>query len=146
MTEENLTPQQEQPIEETPSPVEEQSAVEAQTPQEPEKELEQKPSKTLSLYAVLSLIAGIGAYVWFFSMIKSQTLLAFILAPVIALLAIITGHKARRQIRHYIGTMKGKKLANYGLFLGYFLILVGVLIVVLVSLGVLSGIMAIFGL
>jgi hypothetical protein len=146
MTEENLTPQQELPTEETPSPVEEQSVVETQTPQEPDREGDLKPSKALSVYAVVSLIAGLGAYVWFFAMIKSQTLLAIILAPIISLLAIITGHKAKSQIRHYIGVMTGKKLANYGLFLGYFLILFGVFIVVLVLTGVISAITAIFGL
>ncbi len=146
MTEETIPAAEEQPAETTPAELDVQTPAEVQAPQGTEIEPGQKPSKALSIYAVISLVAGIGAYVWFIAMIKPHPWLALILSPIISLLAVISGHKARHQIRHYIGVMKGKKLANYGLLLGYFLILVGVAIIVLVLTGVISAITAIFGL
>lgn len=104
-----------------------------------------KPRKALSLYAVISFIAGIGTYVWFFAMVKQETLLAFLLAPIFALIAVITGHKAKYDIRKSLSDMKGKTLANTGLILGYFIVLLGVFIIVLAIMGALTAISALFG-
>lgn len=104
-----------------------------------------RPRKALSVFAIISVIAGIGTYVWFFAMIGSKTILTLILTPLIALVAIITGHKARRDIRKSLADMKGKTLANAGLGLGYFIILIGLFIVILAVMGVLSAITALFG-
>ncbi|HNR01617.1 MAG TPA: hypothetical protein PKK59_03695 [Anaerolineaceae bacterium] len=97
-----------------------------------------KPKKALSLYAILSFIAGVGTYVWFFAMIGAKPVLTFLLTPLFALMAVLTGHKARYDIRKSLADMKGKTLANIGLILGYLIILVGIFIIVLAVMGVLS--------
>jgi len=104
-----------------------------------------KPRKALSLYAVVSFIAGIGTYVWFFAMVKQETLLAFLLVPIFALIAVFTGHKAKHDIRKSLSDMKGKTLANIGLILGYFIVLLGVFTIVLAIMGALTAISALFG-
>ncbi len=104
-----------------------------------------KPRKALSLFAIISFFAGIATYVWFFAMIGSKTILTLILTPLIALVAIITGHKAKLDIRKSLADMKGKTLANFGLAMGYFIIVLGIFIIVLAIMGVLGAISALFG-
>lgn len=104
-----------------------------------------KPKKALSFFAIISFVAGIATYAWFFAMIGSKTILALVLTPLIALVAIITGHKAKHDIRKSLADMKGKTLANLGLAMGYFIILLGIFIIVLAIMGVLGAISALFG-
>ncbi len=77
------------------------------------------PVKTTSTLAVVSLVAGI---------------LGWTLLPLIGSLgAIITGHMARREIRHSAGSIEGDGLAIVGLVLGWGLVIltvIGVLLVV----------------
>ena len=64
----------------------------------------QQPTETSSL-AILSLVTGIGAWV---------------ILPVIgAIIAIVTGHLARREVRNSLGRLTGNGLATAGLVLGY---------------------------
>jgi hypothetical protein len=100
-----------------------------------------KPKTTISIFAILSLVAGIGTYVWFITMIGDKPWLTLILGPVIALIAILTGHMAKKRIRNSINIVKGKKLANTGLVLGYIYFLIGILLLVL-SLVIGSGIIS----
>ena len=97
-----------------------------------------KPKKALSIFAVLSFIASIGTYVWFFGMIASKPMLTFLLTPLFALIAVISGHKGRHDIRKSLVDMKGKTLANIGLILGYLIILVGIFIIALAVMGVIT--------
>lgn len=98
---------------------------------EPEPVVEVKTRKSLSIPAIISFVAGIGTYAWFFAMIGSKWLLTLILAPIIALAAIITGHMAQNEIRKSQGTIIGRFFANTGLILGYFYFAVVIFIVVL---------------
>ncbi|HOQ68814.1 MAG TPA: DUF4190 domain-containing protein [Anaerolineaceae bacterium] len=97
-----------------------------------------KPKKALSFFSILSFIAGIGTYVWFFGMVSSKPILTFLLTPFFALIAVITGHKGRHDIRKSLMDMKGKTLANIGLLLGYVIILTGIFIIVLAVMGVVT--------
>lgn len=130
MTEENPIP------EEPKIPEEDRIREEILHPVDSESEKAMQRHRSLSIFAIISLIAGIGTYVWFIAMIGSKPVIAFIVAPILALVAIISGHKARGQIKNYIGDMKGKPLANIGLILGYLLFLIGIVIVVLLVMGV----------
>lgn len=109
---------------------------------------ESKARKGISVSAIISAISGVFTYLllFFHSLINMKLELAFFLAPIPALAAIITGHKAKRQIRRSAGQLKGKKLANTGLILGYIYILTGVILFLLVIVGVVSGISGIVGL
>lgn len=104
-----------------------------------------KPRKTLSIYAIISVLAGIGTYAWFFTIVKQETFLAFLLTPLFALIAVIMGHKSRYDIRKSVEDMKGKTLANIGLVLGYFIILLGIFVSALVFIGAVPAILAFFG-
>jgi hypothetical protein len=88
-------------------------------------------SKQTSTLAVVSLVFGI---------------LAWILVPVIgAIVAIITGHMARSEIRRSGGAIEGDGLAVAGLVLGYVSLLLGlaVLFFVIFVIG-LVGVAAVF--
>ncbi len=106
------------------------------------------PKPTLSIKAIVSFLAGLGTYVWFFIEIGSKPILTLIVAPVIALIAIITGHGSKRDIRKSGDIMKGKKFANAGLALGYIYLLLGVVVLAILSIvagGILSAISGLFG-
>jgi len=96
-----------------------------------------KPKATLSISAIISFISGIVTYLmlFFHSLIDIGFVVAMILSPVFALLAVFTGHKAKKQIRNATGVMHGKKLANTGLFLGYLYLILGILALILAFLG-----------
>jgi hypothetical protein len=86
------------------------------------------PSRPTSSLALVSLVSGI---------------LAWILLPIVgAIVAIITGHMARRELRAEAGRLSGDGMATAGLILGYaqvVLILLPaccILVLVLVSPGV----------
>lgn len=88
-------------------------------------------SRQTSTLAVISLVFGI---------------LAWILVPVIgAIVAIITGHMARSEIRRSGGAIEGDGMAVAGLVLGYVSLLLGlaVLFFVIFVIG-LVGVAAIF--
>lgn len=97
--------------------------------------LEEQPKtrNTISISAIVSLITGIGTYVWFFAMIGKHAILTLAFTPIIAIITIIFGHKAKRQIRKSSGSVKGKKLANIGLFLGYLCIAIGVITLIIIA-------------
>jgi hypothetical protein len=94
--------------------------------------------KKINLMAIGSSITGALAYllIFFHSLVDMSFLTAAILAPISALVAIFTGHRAKRLIRRSEETMSGKKLANAGLAMGYIYIGICILIVVLLVLGV----------
>ncbi len=100
-------------------------------------EEEPKPKATLSISAIISFISGIITYLmlFFHSLIDIGFVVAMILSPVFAMLAVFTGHKAKKQIRNATGIMRGKKLANIGLFLGYLFLILGILALILAFLG-----------
>ena len=104
-----------------------------------------KPKKTISWYAFISFLVGIGTYAWFFTMVKLDTFLAMLLSALFALIAIITGHKSRFDIHKSLDDMKGKTLANIGLVLGYFVVLLGIFISALIFTGSLPAVLKFFG-
>jgi amino acid permease len=101
------------------------------------------PKKTTSIQAIFSFITGILAYLilFFHSLINMGFILAIILAPISAVIAIFTGHKAKKRIRHSDGTVRGSKIAGIGLFLGYLFIIVTILVLILALIG-LGGLIA----
>jgi hypothetical protein len=82
--------------------------------------------QSTSVMAIVSLISGIAA--WF-------------LIPVIgAIVAIITGHVAKREIRDSGGRTDGETYATIGLWLGYAQMALGSLIVAIVILVIVAAI------
>lgn len=58
---------------------------------------------------------------------------ATFLSPITAIVAIVTGHKGKSEIRNSQGAITGKKLANAGLIMGYIywgLIVLGIILVI----------------
>ena len=85
------------------------------------------PSHTTqtSNLAVVSLVAGI---------------LTWILIPVLgAIVAIVTGHMAKRDIRQSQGYLEGNGMATAGLVLGYIQIIVMVISICIITILVLLG-------
>jgi hypothetical protein len=71
----------------------------------PEPEPQPVPQAQTSTLAVVSLVAGIVSWVMF---------------PLIgAIVAVVTGHMAKREIRESMGRLTGDGLATVGLILGY---------------------------
>lgn len=99
-----------------------------------------KPKKALSFSAVISLLFGIGTFVWFFTMVSEKPLLTYITTLVVALIAVFTGHQAKHQIRTNAPAInvKGKHMANYGLMLGYLFLLFAVFVVALDLMGIVT--------
>lgn len=99
-----------------------------------------KPKKALSFSAVISLLFGIGTFVWFFIMVSEKPILTYITTLVIALIAVFTGHQAKHQIRINAPAInvKGKHIANYGLMLGYLFLLFAVFIIALDLMGIVT--------
>ena len=58
-----------------------------------------------SSLAIVSLVSGIACW--------------FVLPLIGALIAVITGHMAKKEIRESAGKLSGVEMANAGLFLGY---------------------------
>lgn len=106
--------------------------------------------KKFSLSALLSLIFGILSYIllFFHSLMDMKLIWAIILAPLTSLIAVITGARAKHQIRKGDGLVSGKKLANAGLWLGWIYIIGEILLIVLaiiISGGIISGISHLLG-
>jgi hypothetical protein len=106
----------------------------------PEVKKEIMPKK-FSFYSLSSTIAGALTYLLIFlhKLVEMSFLWAAILAPLAAIVAIITGHKGRHEIHEAEGNMTGKKLANAGLIMGYVYIGICILLVVLVIVGIVLG-------
>jgi hypothetical protein len=102
-----------------------------------------KTKSKVSFSSIISLISGVltHALVIFHSLLDMSLLLAIFLAPIAAILAIITGHKANREIRRGEGSVSGKKLAKIGLILGYLYLVICIILIVLTIVGV-GGIIA----
>jgi len=98
----------------------------------------ERTPKKINIMAIGSTITGALAYLllFFHSLVDMSFLTAAILAPISSIVAIFTGHRAKRLIRRSDETMSGRKLANTGLALGYIYIGICILIVVLLVLGV----------
>jgi hypothetical protein len=94
--------------------------------------------KKFSYYGLSSTISGALAWllIFFHKLINMSFLWAAVLAPLAAIVAVITGHKGVHEIRKAQGEMSGKKLANAGLIMGYLYIGICILLVVLAILGV----------
>lgn len=104
----------------------------------------------VSVRAIVSLVTGILSYVvlLFHSLVDMSLLWAVILAPISALAAVITGHKARRQIRDSAGALSGDKMATTGLALGWIYLGLAILLTILALIlfgGVLAGISRLLG-
>jgi hypothetical protein len=97
--------------------------------------------KQFSFYALSSTIAGALSYllIFFHSLIDMSFIWAAILAPITAIVAIITGTRGKREIRKAEGNMSGKKLANAGLILGYVYIGICILLLAGVVFGIVKG-------
>lgn len=84
------------------------------------------PVQTSSL-AIVSLVSGIACW---------------LVLPVLgAIIAVITGHMARKEIRDSAGRLTGMEMANTGMILGYVhlaLSIVGICLIVLIVLGLLA--------
>jgi hypothetical protein len=100
-------------------------------------EPEPKVKKTFSLLAVFSFLTGILAYlIYLFPLLSDFKLIfAVILSPISALIAIITGHKARKKMRNKEALVKGKGFANIGLMLGYIYFALAIIALALVIAG-----------
>ncbi len=90
--------------------------------------------ETTSVWAILSLISGIGNYVglWFIG----------------GIVALITGYIAKNEIEKSNGRVGGKGLANAGLILGWVGIGLSVLafcLTILIVIGVIGGSIALCG-
>ncbi len=94
--------------------------------------------KKFSIMAAISAITGAITYLIYLvpAFTDMSVLTSAILAPISALAAVITGHRAKHLIRKADGAMSGKKLANTGLALGYVYIALCILVIILVILGV----------
>lgn len=116
----------------------------------PQPEAEAPVKKGFSILSLVSTLTGALSYflVLFSQLIHLKWWLAFILAPISALAAIITGHRSRRQIKRSDMQLSGKKLANAGLIMGYLYLILGIIAVVIIVLvfgNLVSGIAHIFG-
>lgn len=111
-------------------------------------EPEPKVKKSFSFLAVLSFLTGILAYLIYLLPLLSDLKLIFamILSPISALVAILTGHKAKKKMRNKEALVKGKGFANTGLLLGYLYIALTILVLVLVVAGASSIIKLVSGL
>lgn len=90
--------------------------------------------ETTSIWAILSLISGIGNFVglWFIG----------------AIVAIITGYVAKNEIEKGNGRVGGKRLADAGLILGWVGIGLSILtfcLTILIAVGVIGGSIALCG-
>jgi hypothetical protein len=88
----------------------------------------------LNVTALISMISGILTYTWWIitNLLDVSGILALVLAPITAIVAIATGATAKRKIRQSNGLLGGKKMANAGLWLGWIYIILCVLVLVLV--------------
>ncbi len=77
------------------------------------------PVQTSSM-AIISLVSGIACW--------------FVLPLIGAIVAVLTGHMAKREIRESGGRLSGTEMANAGLVLGYAHLAISVLAVCLVAL------------
>ena len=61
--------------------------------------IEEQPKSSFSIQAILSVVTGILSYllIFFHSLINMGFIVAAILAPISAVIAIFTGHKAKRR-------------------------------------------------
>ncbi|MBN1304261.1 MAG: DUF4190 domain-containing protein [Anaerolineales bacterium] len=87
------------------------------------------PPKPNSTLAIVSLIAGILGFIQ----------IVPIIGPIVA---VITGHMAKNEIRTSMGQLNGDGLATAGLILGYIPLVLGVLaccvVAILVALGMVT--------
>jgi hypothetical protein len=67
------------------------------------------------------MVTGIATYVFvpFHNLFHMKLLLAAILAPISAIIAIDTGHRAHHEILAGQGTVTGQKMSRTGQILGY---------------------------
>ena len=94
-----------------------------QPPQQPS--LQSRPAPQTSTLAVVSLVTGI---------------LTWLIIPVLgAIIAIVTGHMAKSNIRSSMGQQTGDGLATAGLVLGYLQIILVVVPICLILLLALMG-------
>jgi uncharacterized protein involved in cysteine biosynthesis len=102
----------------------------------------QKPDNKLNGTALVSMISGILTYIWLpiTALLDVSSWLAIVLSPISALVAVITGSRAKKLIRNSQGQVSGKKMANTGLWLGWIYFILCVLVLILV----LAGLDAIF--
>ncbi len=84
------------------------------------------PVQTSSL-AIVSLVSGLASW--------------FVLPLIGAIIAVITGHMAKKEIRESAGRVSGVEMANAGLVLGYAHLVVSILAICLVLL-ILAGVFA----
>jgi hypothetical protein len=93
-----------------------------------------------SFLALLSTLTGALSYLLIpfsiFGNLKSwlSIILFFICSPASALVAIITGHRSHRQIKHSNGLLSGIKFSNAGLIMGYVFFALSILTIVLIIL------------
>ena len=78
-----------------------------------------QPAPRTSTTAIVSLIAGIAGWIFL-----------PVLGPIIA---VITGHMAKGEIRHSNGQVVGEGLATAGLILGYFQLIVALCAICIIS-------------
>jgi phosphate/sulfate permease len=84
------------------------------------------PAQTSSL-AIISMVSGIASW---------------IILPVLgALIAVITGHLAKKEIRESAGRLTGEEMANAGLVLGYIHLALSIVAICLVTL-IIAGVFA----
>ena len=92
-------------------------------------------TKKLNGAALTSMISGILTYLWWWpitAILDMSKWWAVVLAPITALVAVITGARGKKLIRESQGALGGRKMANAGLWLGWIFI-IGSIVTTLVA-------------
>ena len=100
----------------------------------------QEPVKKVNTPALVSMIGGILTFLWLpiTSLLNTSGWLAVVLSPISALVAVIAGARAKRNIRQSQGELPGRKMANAGLWLGWIFI-IGTILLIILGFTVLGG-------
>ena len=106
----------------------------------PQSQVEAPAKKGFSVLALVSTLTGALSYllVLLHNLVHMSAIVALILAPISALVAIITGHRSHHQIKQSNGELSGIKLSRAGLIMGYLyyaLIIIGLVLLVLGAAG-----------
>ncbi len=100
----------------------------------------QEPVNKVNTPALVSMIGGILTFLWLpiTSLLNISGWLAVVLSPISALVAVIAGARAKKNIRLSQGELSGRKMANAGLWLGWIFI-IGTLLLIILGFTVLGG-------
>jgi hypothetical protein len=86
-----------------------------------------------SALSIVSVVTGVLAYLLLplYKLLHLKPLMAVFLAPISAIIAIVTGHRAFYEIKNGDHPLGGKKIPRIGLILGYVYFALTILLIVL---------------